>query len=219
MKIKKETGFTLIELIVVVGIIAILSTIVILVINPAQIFSEARDAQRIADLSATNSALTYYLFQATFADMDGPATGTTGGANMTGSNGGGCKFACWVGYKGNAIPDDGNNCFSRYDISYSTSSNIQQVDGTGWIPVDLTSAIETLGLPLSKWPLDPISSFTNKGPLFYTYACDNEKAAYELNAKMESQRFSSGGISDTESSDGGSSSTIFEIGNDSSLDL
>jgi prepilin-type N-terminal cleavage/methylation domain-containing protein len=40
-------GFTLIELLIVIAILAILATAVVLVLNPAQILAQARDAQRI----------------------------------------------------------------------------------------------------------------------------------------------------------------------------
>jgi len=47
MKTKK--GFTLLELLIVIGILAILSTTVVLVINPAELLKKARDSQRISE--------------------------------------------------------------------------------------------------------------------------------------------------------------------------
>jgi prepilin-type N-terminal cleavage/methylation domain-containing protein len=49
--------FTLIELLVVIAIIAILSVIVILTLNPAQLLMQARDSNRISDMSTLNDAL------------------------------------------------------------------------------------------------------------------------------------------------------------------
>ena len=43
-------GFTLLELLIVVGIIAILSTAVVLVINPLELLRQARDTNRLNDL-------------------------------------------------------------------------------------------------------------------------------------------------------------------------
>ena len=50
-RIGLQTGFTLIEILVVIGIIALLATIVIIAINPARQFAQARDTQRTANLN------------------------------------------------------------------------------------------------------------------------------------------------------------------------
>ena len=54
-------GFTLLELIIVIGILAILGTVSVLVLNPAQLFAQARDTTRIQDLQTMNSALGLYV--------------------------------------------------------------------------------------------------------------------------------------------------------------
>jgi prepilin-type N-terminal cleavage/methylation domain-containing protein len=53
----KKGGFTLIEVLVVIAIIAILAAIVLVAINPAQRFKEARVSQRKANVEAILSAL------------------------------------------------------------------------------------------------------------------------------------------------------------------
>ena len=45
----KQKGFTLIEILIVIGIIALLSTIVIISINPARQFAQARNTQRVSN--------------------------------------------------------------------------------------------------------------------------------------------------------------------------
>jgi len=67
-----KKGFTLLELLIVIGILAILSTTMILVINPAQLLKKARDSQRIADLSTVKTAIAYYI-----TETSSPSIGTS----------------------------------------------------------------------------------------------------------------------------------------------
>src|SRR5260221_2028621 len=53
----KESGFTLIEILVVIGIIAVLAVIVLIAINPARQFKQARDTQRISNVNAVLNAI------------------------------------------------------------------------------------------------------------------------------------------------------------------
>ena len=57
---KKEKGFTLVELLVVIAVIGALSAIVASLINPAGFFARGRDGRRMSDLSTIQSALEAY---------------------------------------------------------------------------------------------------------------------------------------------------------------
>jgi len=54
-------GFTLIEILIVIGIIAILATIVLIAINPARQFKQARDTQRVSNVNAILNGVGQYI--------------------------------------------------------------------------------------------------------------------------------------------------------------
>jgi len=57
---KKLKGFTLIEILVVVALIAILTAITFIAINPAKNFADTRNAQRSSDVVQILNAVTQY---------------------------------------------------------------------------------------------------------------------------------------------------------------
>ena len=169
-----KKGFTLIELLIVIGILTILATVVVLVLNPAQLLAQARDSQRMSDLSSVKSAIVLYL-----ATADSPAVDATSKGTFS--------TACWFG----------TTCATACSgISTSTA-----VDGTGWVNVKLTAT--TGGSPLSALPLDPSQTATYQ----YTYIGDATNLTFELNANLESTKYSG-----LEATDGGNCSSVYEIG-------
>ena len=70
MDTKLKKGFTLIELLIVIGILAVLATVTVLVLNPAELFRQARDSQRLADLGAVRGALGLYVTTVSSPDIE-----------------------------------------------------------------------------------------------------------------------------------------------------
>ncbi len=71
--LKKTAGFTLIEILVVIGIIAVLAAIVIVAINPARQFAQARNTQRQSNVDTILNAIGQRM-----ADNKGVFAGTVG---------------------------------------------------------------------------------------------------------------------------------------------
>ncbi|OGY64509.1 MAG: hypothetical protein A3I24_04030 [Candidatus Harrisonbacteria bacterium RIFCSPLOWO2_02_FULL_41_13b] len=188
----QKKGFTLVELLIVIGILAVLATATVLVLNPAELFRQARDTKRINDLEALRSAVSLYLSTVSSPDMDAA---------------GSCAANYWGSVAGAA---------ENFTGSPAQHANVATaIDGTGWLPIDFTQIPG--GSPLSSLPTDPLNPDT--ATQAYTYRCDNTAKTFELNANMESTRYAQGGSDDVESTDGGDQVGIYEGGNDPGLNL
>jgi prepilin-type N-terminal cleavage/methylation domain-containing protein len=71
--LSKKQGFTLIEILVVIGIIAVLALIVLVAVNPARQFALARNTQRTSNVEAILNAVGQRM-----VDNKGIFNGTTG---------------------------------------------------------------------------------------------------------------------------------------------
>lgn len=58
---KKQKGFTLIEILLTIGILAVLATVVIVALDPAKRFADARDSRRLSDVQSILSAVQQYI--------------------------------------------------------------------------------------------------------------------------------------------------------------
>lgn len=70
MNKQSQKGFTLIEILVVIGMIALLATIVLIAINPARQFAQGRNTQRTSNVNAILNAMGQNI-----ADNKGTLTG------------------------------------------------------------------------------------------------------------------------------------------------
>jgi len=132
-------GFTLIELLIVIGILGVLAAVVVVVLNPAELLAQARDSQRMQDVSSVNSALSLYM-----ASASSPAM-------TTDTYHSGVTTTTWT--CGDDTPAGRS----------ATQATVQGVAGGGWVATDL-SAISG-GSPLSVLPVDP----TNSSAYHYCY--------------------------------------------------
>ncbi len=113
--LKSQKGFTLVEILIVVSLIAILAVVALITINPAEAQRRARDTQRIKDVSTMQSIVEQYM-------SDNPTTfSATNKVSTGGTNN--CGTAGWVGIDlcayANTLPLDPVN---RTSIVTTTAS-------------------------------------------------------------------------------------------------
>ena len=159
-----KKGFTLLELLIVIGIIAILASVVALVLNPAELLRQARDGQRISDFDTLRTAINYHLSTGTLPDTNYNAAGTAYRRTFAAALN--CPFAT------------SSACTA---ITTTTST---AVGGTGWVNVNFND-VGGGSSPLSVLPIDP----TNNTTYYYAYAGEDVSILFELNGRLESTKY------------------------------
>lgn len=192
-EIKK--GFTLLELLIVIGILAILATTVTVILNPAELLRQARDSQRLSDLESLNTAINLYV--STYS----ASTLFTGTSTLAGGS-------CSVAQVGTIFSGGlGCNPTSGTGNVYGTA-----VNGNGWVTINF--GLVPTGSPLSRLPVDPlINSTTN----FYGFKASSTANVWEINGVLESNKYAV--EQNLDANDGGNQPAIYEIGSAPALSL
>jgi formylglycine-generating enzyme required for sulfatase activity/type II secretory pathway pseudopilin PulG len=155
----------------VIAIIAILAVVVILTLNPAQMLAQARDSNRLSDLSTLNSAINLYN-----TDQSGVSTYSLGLSSTT--------------YL--SIPDPtasttcgglGGNFASGGQFTCGTATSTRAINGTGWMPINFSNI--SAGSPLGNLPVDPVN--TTSSNEYYSYQTNGN--TFRLVANPESQKY------------------------------
>jgi len=156
MKKLLQKGFTFVELLIVLGILAILIATVLLVINPAEAQRKARDAQRMKDLVTMQAIMDQAVSDGVFT-----VTAAWDSSQQAGSKA--CDGTGWLGF---------GQDFCKYiavlprDPQNVVSGKIAGVEGTGTACSNATT----------------IDSKT----LYYYAAYDVDSNSYEVNVRQES---------------------------------
>jgi prepilin-type N-terminal cleavage/methylation domain-containing protein len=160
---KSTPSFTLVELLIVIAILAVLAAAVVIVLNPAELLSQARDGERSQDIKTLGDALAILV-----VDNSSVSLGTYKTVYIS-------------------IPDTSSTCANITDLptlpsgwTYHcvTEANLKNIDSTGWLPLDLSSI--TGGSPIPSLPTDPTNNAT------YHYSYIPSSSTYGLSANIES---------------------------------
>ena len=185
-----ERAFTLLELLIVIGIIGSLTAIAVLILNPARYFGQSRDGRRLSEVQSINKALSFikttnanitYFGQPAWFYISLPDPALSGNATST------CG--------GLALPV----LSAPWQYHCVSGENLQKTNGLGWIPVNFASS--TAGV-FANLPIDPVNSVTNNQ--FYAYSAE---PYYELSAYLESEKYLS-----HSQNDGGDDIQRYELG-------
>jgi type II secretory pathway pseudopilin PulG len=186
---RAKDSFTLVELLVVIGILAILTAAVVIVLNPAELLKQSRDSKRTTDLASLNNAIKLLLTQNPDVSL-------------------GLASTVYV-----SLPAANSDCSdilstlppipSGWQYRCVTSTNSQKTDGTGWIPVSFAAGGGIASL--AALPVDPQNTSQN----YYSYI---PGGSWELMATFESKKYQP-----KAQNDGGTQPGAIEVGTNLSL--
>lgn len=183
-------GFTTVELLVTVTIMAVLAILVVVVINPVDLLRQGKDSNRMAGLNSVNGALRFLT-----ENEPGTFIGTSSVVYVS-------------------VPDTSPICAnlglptlpSGWAYGCVQGSSSTRIDGTGWIPVNFSAL--PAGSPISQLPIDSKNTTSTRN--YFTYVGSGK--TWELNFTPEATKNKLGGDSKVATKDGGDSPSLVELG-------
>ncbi len=139
MRLRTAKGFTLIELLIVIALIAVLAGAVIVALNPARQFQQARDSERWSHVSAIATAI-----QQNITENRGTWTCAAGALPATStdmaSSGGYNLCSCLVPSQSASMPFDPSTGSYTDCTTYDTHYNVSRDATTGRVTITAPSA-------------------------------------------------------------------------------
>jgi type II secretory pathway pseudopilin PulG len=182
-----KDSFTLVELLVVIGILAILTAAVVIVLNPAELLKQSRDSKRTTDLANLNNALKLLLTQNPDVNLGSASTVYVSLADSSSTCG---------AYALPRLP-------AGWQYHCAAAADYQKTDSAGWIPVNFGATGNVASLP--ALPVDPQNTLQK----YYSYVAGG---SWQISAAFESDKYAA-----KEVNDGGANPANYEVGSNLSL--
>lgn len=160
---RKEKGFTLVELLVVVAIIAVLAGVLLLAINPVALLQKGRDAKRLEDLDALSKAITLAL-------ADGEITLTATGSCSSCDSSSGTQAVTGAGFVKFAIPT-GKTGLSKFISTLPVD------------PLNTATNVYTYGATATQYELNAVLESTDNTAKMSTDG-GNAAGVYEIGTSL-----------------------------------
>ncbi len=182
-----EASFTLVEILIVIGVIAILTAVTLVILNPVEYIKRGRDDQRMGDINSLQTLITQKEYSGNRISF--------GQSNVV-----------YI-----SLADSSSTCGSYtlpglaagWSYHCAPTASYRNVDGTGWLPVDL-SASKTFAV----LPLDP----TNDQNYYYAFIASSDNS-FVLTSMFESQQE----LKNIAAKDNGTDDTRYETGTNLAL--
>jgi prepilin-type N-terminal cleavage/methylation domain-containing protein/uncharacterized protein (TIGR02145 family) len=193
--VEYQFGFTLIEVLIVMSILAVLSTFTVLVLNPAQILAENRDFTRLNDIKVLDNAIKLSKARGSIVDSTFEKIVYISLLDTDNDTAEDCKLDY------SDLPTLASGWIYRCAVSKDGSANLRNVNSTGWLPINF-NIIPDIQPPLNLLPIDPDNNVNS----YYAYGYDLNKKDYAITSIMLSDKYR-GGIALT---DGGNWNIAYE---------
>ncbi len=194
-------AFSIIEVLVAIGVMTILAVVVLLVLNPIEFFKESRDSRRISDAKLLDKVISFVRTDRPIASIGSPSIMYTSLPDMS---------------------DGADPTCSSYSLPPPTGgwtyrcapvSTFKKNDGTGWVPVNFNQV--SGGSQIPTLPVDPLNRALNNCAgnqyenYYYTYVANGPD--WEINVNLESKKHK--GKADTDGGD----ARAYEVGSNITL--
>ena len=172
---KNLGGWAIIRFVIAVVVVGVLSAAVVYVLNVSELFRQARDSDRLAQISNLGRAINDVGAEQSLGNTKKVYISVADPDASPGERTG-CGGLFSHGLLPTSLP-------SGWKYECVSGENLRKIDGTGWIPMNFSS-----GTSISELPIDPVN--TVESGYYYSYASDGRYAL--ASALMESQKYLKG---------------------------